>query len=393
MISVQEALTIIHDNTTRLGTERIHFSKAEGRVLSEDILADRPFPPFNRATMDGIAISKADWDNGQRSFPISGEQFAGAPQQTLQPATCLEIMTGAVVSEGADVVIRYEDVKIENGVADVMIDEIRELMNVHLAGEDAKKGEVLIQAGKQLSHGDLGILSSVGLVEVLVRKLPRVAIISTGDELVDPDETPQFHQIRKSNVFTLGSLLDRQGIGYALFHIDDEFDEVKKELSQILDQFGLILLSGGVSKGKRDYIPEALEQLGVKKHFHRILQRPGKPLWFGSNDNTTVFGFPGNPVSTIVCYTVYCRPWLQSSLGLSSEKLTAQLTDDIRFEKDLTYFVSASTKVVDGMICATPLRGNGSGDLVSLSRADGFLELPANESHFKEGAIFGFHPL
>ncbi|MEQ9405700.1 MAG: molybdopterin molybdotransferase MoeA [Cyclobacteriaceae bacterium] len=391
MISVQEALKIVRAHAVDFGSETIHFMDATGRVLDEDIRADRDFPPFNRATMDGICLSLKDWQSGISAFPISGEQFAGAPQQSLQQGTCMEIMTGAVVPHGADVVIRYEDLNIKNGAATVNLDAVTELMNVHLKGHDAEENSVLIKSGKRISQGDIGILTSVGKTSVQVKKQPRIAIISAGDELVEPDQGPLPHQIRKSNVYTLCSLLKSRGLSYELFHINDEMEEINTELGGILERFDLILLSGGVSKGKKDFIPEALENHKVKKHFHRINQRPGKPLWFGSNENVTVFGFPGNPVSTIACYSVYCKTWLDHSSGLKPVVSKAALTQDIQFEKELTFFVHVSISNEEGQLKATPLRGNGSGDLVSLSTADGFMELPAEKDHFKKGEIYQVH--
>lgn len=391
MISVEEALKIIHSHSKDFGSEQIPFIEAHGRVLDEDIYSDRDFPPYNRAAMDGIAISYGDWENGMRSFPITGEQFAGSPKQKLTTGTCMEIMTGAVVPEGADTVIRYEDVSISNQNAQVTVDEITALQSVVTQGTDAKAGSLIIAKGKKLSHGDVGILSSVGKTKVLVKKLPKVAIISTGDELVEPDQTPEPHQIRKSNVYTLCSLLTVQKLTYQSFHIDDDEQAIDIALPKILQDFDLVLLSGGVSKGKRDYVPEALEKHGITKHFHRIKQRPGKPLWFGSNENTTVFGFPGNPVSTVACFTVYCLSWLTHSLGLEIQENKAVLTDTIHFGKELTYFVHVSLINVNGQLQAKSLRGNGSGDLVSLSEADGFIELPSDKTEFKKGEEYKIH--
>ena len=391
MISVEEALKIISKQSVDLGSEEVSFSEATGRVLDEDIKADRDFPPFHRATMDGICISLKDWETGMRTFPVFGEQFAGAPQQKLKLGSCMEVMTGAVVPENANVVIRYEDLTIENAVATVNVDGVSEMLNIHLQGTDAEKGKVLIKKGKRISHGDVGILTSVGKTTVKVKKLPQVAIISTGDELVEPDQKPEPHQIRKSNIYTLFSLLKSQRISFEVFHIDDELEEIKLELDKLLTKFDVLMLSGGVSMGKKDFIPEALESRGIKTHFHKIKQRPGKPLWFGSNDQVTVFGFPGNPVSTIACYTVYFQTWLHQSLGLEQSISQAELTEDIHFPKELTFFVHVSITNEKGILKATPLRGNGSGDLVSLSTADGFMELPADQSHFKKGEVLKVH--
>lgn len=391
MISVNEARDIIRTHTRSFGSEVIPFEKAVDRILDEDVKADRDFPPFNRAAMDGIAIALSDWENGMRTFPVKGEQFAGAPQETLHPASCMEIMTGAVVPHGADVVIRYEDITIENGQATVNIAEISQNQNIHQQGVDSKAGTVLIPVGKQLTIGDIGILTSVGKVVVKVKRMPKAALISTGDELVEPSETPQPHQIRKSNIHTLATLLKKAGVEYTTFHIDDEKEEISNAIDGILKGYDLILMSGGVSKGKRDYIPEVLEELGVKKHFHRVMQRPGKPLWFGSDDSTIVFGFPGNPVSTLACFMVYCRFWLDTSLGITIKEQHAVLGKEINFEKELTFFATVSVKNENGQLIANPLKANGSGDLVSLSLADGFIELPAEKAVFHAGDVYPIH--
>ena len=391
MIAVEEALTIIENQTRDFGMEEVPFNQAVGRILAEDIKADRDFPPFNRAAMDGIAISIEDWEAGMRSFPVAGEQFAGAPIQDLEKGTCMEIMTGAVVPNTANVVIRYEDTKVEDGQASVTIDEVTERQNIHDQGKDAKTNDLLISKGKKINHGDLGILVTVGKEKVKVKSLPRVAVISTGDELVEVSETPLPHQIRKSNINTLAVLLDQMQIEYKAFHINDEWDEIQSSLSTILKTYDVVLMSGGVSMGKKDYIPDVLEKLKVKKHFHRIAQRPGKPLWFGSNETTTVFGFPGNPVSTLVCFTVYFRHWLNHSLTIPQQQEHAALTKDVRFEKDLRYFVSAGISNEKGILMANPSPGHGSGDMANMSLTDGYLSLPADKHEFKKGEVYPFY--
>lgn len=388
MITVNTAFEIIEKELRSYGEEEIFFNETVGRVLAEDIRADRDFPPFNRAAMDGITISMVDWASGMRSFPIAGEQFAGAPIQKLESKTCMEIMTGAVVPTGADVVIRYEDVEIVNGQATVMIEEVNKGLNIHNQGKDAKADDLLIPAGKVISHGDVGILVTVGKEKVKVKTLPKIAIISTGDELVDIDQTPLPHQIRKSNVNTLAVLLSEMNVEHQSFHINDERDEIESNLSKLIQEFDVVLLSGGVSKGKRDFIPDVLESLGVQKHFHRIAQRPGKPLWFGSNEKATVFGFPGNPVSTLVCFTVYFRHWLNISLGISKEQEYAALSSEVEFRKDLTYYISVAMGNEQGVVIANPSPGHGSGDMVNMSLTEAYLALPSNKSTFKKGEVY-----
>ncbi len=387
MVSVEEALKIIEESTIPFTNEVVSLEDAMGRVLDEAIFADRDFPPYNRSAMDGIAIR-----NGQAehfSFKVIGEQLAGAPQQPLtDEATCFEIMTGASVPVGANTVIRYEDVSIEKGIAKINVGEIKTGQNIHSKGTDAQVGEELISSGKVISTGDIGILASVGKINVKVKRLPRIALVSTGDELVEPNQIPLDHQVRKSNIYSLLAELKKEGLYGEKFHFDDEYDLLKKGLTDISKDFDVILMSGGVSKGKRDYIPDVLEVIGVKKHFHRIAQKPGKPMWFGKNEEITVFGFPGNPVSTLACYALYFRRWLQCSLGRSPVGKMAELTDDIHFKPNLTYHVPVSISYIDNRTLATPLLGHGSGDLVNLSKADGFITLPPTKDKFNKGESY-----
>ena len=394
MISVQEASNIIQSRIKDFGTEMVPLQQAVGRILVEDIRADRDFPPFTRITMDGIAIQYEAFANGQYSFPIQGIQAAGAPQQTLQnPQACLEAMTGGVLPNNADTIIRYEDVRIEDGVAHLVEGlKIRKGQNAHSQGFDRKTGDVIIKAGRQLSPAEVGVAATVGMAYLKVKRLPTVAIISTGDELVGIEDTPAPHQIRSSNVFAIQSVLAKWGITADPHHIVDDLVHTQKRLGDLLEKYDALLLSGGVSKGKFDYVPAALEALNVKKYFHRISQRPGKPFWFGeAPDGTMVFALPGNPVSSFMCNLRYFQPWLRESLGLTpSQAIYAQLTADFTFKPDLTYFLQVKTHYdpSTGKLMATPVPGKGSGDLANLADADAFLELPSGRDLFKEGEVY-----
>ncbi|MEQ9424654.1 MAG: molybdopterin molybdotransferase MoeA [Cyclobacteriaceae bacterium] len=392
MITVAEAEKIILENTLDLGTETIPFDKSIGRVLAEPIYADRDFPPFDRVTMDGIAINYDSFTANSKSFKVEGVHTAGAPQTNLQnPAKCLEVMTGAILPEGCDTVIRYEDVTIADGVATINVEEIRKGQNIHRKGNDRKQGAQLAGPGRLIDSALMGVLTTVGKSEVVVSKIPRVAIISTGDELVDVDEAPLPHQIRKSNVYSLKAALLGLNIDSNLFHIDDDKAITEHAIVDILDQHDVLLLSGGVSKGKADFVPDALAKIGVKKLFHRVKQRPGKPFWFGTTNDKVVFAFPGNPVSTFLCFVRYCRPWLIKVLGLVQPKPHyAVLNVDFSFKPELTYFlqVQVTSDKESGRLLAIPVEGKGSGDLANLLESDGFLELGAEKTRFKRGEIF-----
>jgi len=403
MITSKKASEIILNHTENFGTEEIPFLEATGRILKEDIVADRDFPPFNRVSMDGIAVSYDVFTSGQREFFIENMQAAGSEQVTLQhQENCIEAMTGAVLPQHTDAIIPYELVTIKDGKASVNLEEIKQLQNVHLQGKDRKINDVLIQKNTVISPAEIGVLATVGKATIKVAKQPKVMIISTGDELVEVSENPLAHQIRRSNSFTLVALLERLLIHAETAHIVDDKSLLKQKIKQFLIDYDVLLFSGAVSKGKFDFVPEVLDELGVKKLFHRVKQRPGKPFWFGhavpfgmseqdekTPKNAVVFAFPGNPVSTFVGCVKYFYPWYQKSMGIAFEnQQKAILSEDYFFKPALTYFLQVKLENNNGMLYATPITGNGSGDLANLADADAFIELPDNRNEFKKGEVF-----
>ncbi|QJW89376.1 molybdopterin molybdotransferase MoeA [Spirosoma taeanense] len=396
MLSVADAFAITQQHRLHLPAETVSLTSALGRVLRQTIRADRDFPPFNRVAMDGIAIRFTDFANGQRTFPVVGMQRAGQPQQTLSQAnSCLEIMTGAMLSIGADTVIRYEDVTITDGQATIEIEDVQPGQHVHRQATDRRSGDELLSAGRLIGPAELAVAASVGQTELSVTSLPRVALISTGDELVDVSETPLPHQIRRSNTYLLQAALASLGVTATLHHIVDDETILADRLSAILRENDLLILSGGVSAGKADFVPDVLARLGVKKHFHKIEQRPGKPLWFGTSaDGKTVFGLPGNPVSTVLCAYRYVMPYLRTSLGLPPAPVRyARLTTSFTFRPELTYFLPVRvSSEPDGHSVAHPLPGSGSADFANLLDVNAFMELPAKASVFNAGEVFPVWP-
>jgi len=397
MISVEEALQIILKNTQDFGVEEIPFLESVGRTLKEDILADRDFPPFNRVSMDGIAINQEYFKEGIRDFKIEGVQAAGAEQKTMKVASnCMEVMTGAVLPENTDTVIRYEDIVNENGIATIQIDSITGNQNVHQKGKDRSQGDLLIPKNRIITAAEIGVIATVGKATVKVAKTPKVMIVSTGDELVEVNEIPLAHQIRRSNAFTLVSLLERLNIQAETSHITDDKELLKQKISGYLNEYDVLLFSGAVSKGKFDFLPEILEELKVQKLFHRVAQRPGKPFWFGrlvseeTRRDKIVFAFPGNPISTYVNCLVYFYPWFAKSAGFELKEETVILGKDVSFKPQLTYFLQVRIDVKFGHLVAFPIKGNGSGDLASLVEADGFIQLPKEQIEFKKGETFSF---
>lgn len=396
MITVKEATDIVLNNTKSFGKETIPIAQALGRVLAEPLIADRDFPPFHRVTMDGIAIAYEQFAKGQRQFNIEGMQAAGMPQQVLENnQNCFEVMTGAVLPQNCDTVIRYEDLEIQNGSAKIIIEGIKTRQNVHRQGTDRKAKDQIVLPNKLISPAELGVAATVGKATLQVAKLPKVAIIYTGDELVEVDQKPLPHQIRVSNAYTIQSTLSKWHIQAERHHIIDDKKQTIEKINQCLATYDVLILSGGVSKGKFDYVPEALANAGVDKLFHKIKQRPGKPFWFGRAINgTTVFALPGNPVSAFMCLHRYFIPWLRKSLHLEPfEKIQAELAEAIQFKPDLTYL--AQVKILyskEAKLLALPIEGKGSGDLANLVDADAFIELPQGKTLYEKGEVYSLIP-
>ena len=413
MITVKEANAIILSNTYDFGIEEVPFLAAVGRVLKEDITADRDFPPFHRVAMDGIAINHRFFEYGVRDFKIEGIQPAGSPQETMENAAhCYEVMTGAVLPNNTDTVIRYEDVAINTLMATVTVDQIKEGQNIHSKGSDKTNKSILIKKNTVISPAEIGVLATVGKRLVKVAKQPKVLIVSTGDELVEVGQTPLAHQIRKSNVHTLEALLKRFHISSETAHLADHKEAITSKIASYLNTYDVLLFSGAVSKGKFDFLPDVLEGLGVQKLFHRVTQRPGKPFWMGlasslssergvngdghaekcNKKNTVVFAFPGNPVSAYVNCLVYFYPWYAKCMQIGRAKKTAVLSEEVSFKPNLTYFLPVKLSCENGQLMALPIRGNGSGDLACLVEADGFIELPKQEElSYQKGHVFPIH--
>lgn len=391
MLTAHEALATILSESKSYGDEKVPLRACIERFLAEDVATDRDSPPFDRVTMDGIAIRLGTIDNLlPTAYIIQGMQAAGMPQETLKDAAyCLEVMTGAILPCNTDTVIPYEAIRIENNRAFPQNNAIKK-RNIHYQGQDARKGTTILPKGKKITAADVGILATVGKEWVKVAKVPKVAVIATGNELVEINEKPQKHQIRKSNVYALEAALLQDGIEPTTYHLTDDWYELTQKLPTIIDSYDVLLFSGGVSKGKYDFVPAALLALGVEKHFHNVAQRPGKPFWFGKHPctETLVFAFPGNPLSTFIGYHYYFRQWLYCSMGNPLQFPLKSLPKPVPSSKDLSLFIPVM--LVPNTDEAMPLPNNGSGDLFSLAKAHGFILLSENSGDHKLNGAFPF---
>lgn len=393
MISPQAAIKIVLRTILPNKVEKILLEDAFGRILAEDLIADRPFPPFDRVTMDGIAIKFQEFEKGKREFEILGIQTAGeAPIGAKNNSGCIEIMTGAMLPEGFDTVIRYEDLEILGGFAKVISEKIKSGQNIHYKGSDATLGQVIVKKSTKINAAIMAVAATIGKSELLVTSNPRIIILATGDELVKENQTPKDYQIRASNTWAISSILKKEGFDAEMCLLKDEPQILEREVFQMLQKYDVLIFSGGVSMGKKDYLPEILAELGIKKHFHKISQKPGKPMWFGSTEQNIIFALPGNPVSSFLCTAHYVLPWLQNHVGKKSEifqKVKLESEENNPF--DLTFFKQAKLINESGNLLAKSLPNNGSGDFVNLSKSDGFIVLPPKaEGRYLMGEIVDF---
>ena len=397
MISVNEAWKLLEAKVVPLSSEYVDLERSGGRVLHQSLNADRDYPPFERVAMDGYALTHASWLKGQRRFRVQEMQTAGQkPTTLLSPDACIEIMTGAKLPHAADLVIRYEDterdgefVKIIDGL------ELALFSNVHRQGGDCAQGTAF--ADTLIHSPSAAIAASFGFAQVKVARLPRISILGTGDELVGVDQQPLDYQIRASNIYAVRMALERNGHEIVVSQtLKDQRDLITRSVEQALETSDILLLSGGVSAGKTDYIPAVLKDCGVEQVFHKIDQRPGKPLWFGqTKSGRSVFGLPGNPVSTLICLHRYVLPFIQLMQGRTDHnRPLVELLSPRPKNSKLTFFMPVRIRYSpDARILAESASHNGSGDFVALSRTDGFLEIPGEgESNYDpKQTVFPFY--
>jgi molybdopterin molybdotransferase len=396
VITTAEARDAILAAMPAFDSESVSASDSIGRVLRQTVVAERDQPPFDRVMMDGIALSFSDLDSGTRNFPIQAIQAAGDEQLSLEDGKCIEIMTGASLPQGADCIVPVERISVNDGGASVETDyKAKQQQFIHPCGSDHKAGSELLTAGERISPMGIAIINSCGLTDIEVSKSPSIRVISTGNELVPAGEPVEPYQIRMSNGPAVIAMLEQYGYDDTQHdHIVDEPDILKERIAGHLDNADVLVLSGGVSMGKADYIPQVLAELGVEVVFHKISQRPGKPMWFGMGPNKqAVFALPGNPVSTLVCCRQYVIPALNAASGLAEPQPEfAALTQDVSFKPELTCFLPVKLlSNTGGQVLAMPVQTNTSGDFAALSKTDGYIELPPEESLFTAGSAVKLH--
>jgi len=392
MISVGDAKKIITGNIKPLSPVNFALEKAGGKILAEDIYSFIDIPAYAQSSMDGYAISFDGWQQ-YKKLKIEGESAAGNSSATrLVPAMAMRIFTGAPVPDGADTVVMQEKVKTENGHLLIDDNKLEAGNNVRPAGSEIKKGALGLAKDSMLTPAAIGFLAGIGATSVSAYPLPSVSIIVTGNELQQPGKPLTYGQVYESNSFTLRAALRQLGIGdITVYYADDQLQSVIDSLNRSLMQSDLTLLTGGISVGDYDFVLKATEACEVNQLFHKIKQRPGKPLYFGKKENKIVFGLPGNPSSVLTCFYEYVLAAISilSKKDVRLKTLNVPLTKPIQKNTNLTHFLKG---FYDGS-SATALEAQESYKMNSFAKANCLIQVNEERTECKEGESVDIHLL
>ena len=404
MLTVAEALAIVLENVQPLSEQPAALDRdVLGLLLAEDVASDLDMPPFDKAMMDGFAVRTADLRGGRAELAITDEILAGKmPTRSVGAGEAARIMTGAPVPRGADVVVMIERCELLGDRVRIDDDNARPGKNILPRGKEMREGEVVLHAGSRIRPQELGLLAAVGRTQVRVQPRPRVAILSTGDEIVEPGVKPGPSQIRNSNGMMLVGQTARAGaVPHFCGIAPDEPAKLKAMIAEGLRD-DVLLLSGGVSAGKLDLVPGILQELGVQALFHKVSMKPGKPVLFailpsahrgrgaggeGESPPRVVFGLPGNPISSLVCFELFVRPALRRMLGLrpGPEWVKATLTQDGVYKTDRPTYHPAILQPTPSGWTVAMVSWFGSPDLRGVTAANAFALLSVGDHTYRTG--------
>jgi molybdopterin molybdotransferase len=394
MLSVTEAQAIIRDRAKPLpAVATVLAPESLGLVLADDIASDVDMPPFDKALMDGYAVRVDDLSEGRAVLQVVDEVTAGqTPKRAIGPGQAVRLMTGAPVPEGAEAIVIVERTRMLDNDRVQIEDKPAKLgQNVLSRGKEMRKGEVILRQGTVLRPQELALLASVGRTRISARPRPEVAILPTGDELVEPEAEPGPGQIRNSNGPLLTAQVKRAGGRPRTLGIGrDRPDHLRTSIAEGLTS-SILVLSGGVSAGKLDLVPGILQELGVQPHFHKVEMKPGKPVFFGSRGETLVFGLPGNPVSSLVCFELFVRPAIRLRAGHTDagpHMVRARLLEDFPYLSDRPTYHPARLSATDEGWQVQPTPWFGSSDMRGLLQANSFVLLPAGTACHRGGQLF-----
>ena len=389
LITPAAAEAIALEHLPVLESEQVSLDLSHGRILVEELRADRLLPPYDRVMMDGICFRMADLERNH-SLMIAGDHAAGAPEPTpLAPGHCWEVMTGASLPSDCDTVLPYEQIMREGNNVTCDPESAVPGRFIHMRGSDHATGDLLVPKYARVDSRVAAVASTVGATSLRLLKRPRVVIFTTGDEVIDPDTSPAPHQVRQSNAASLRAAL--AALGADLIHHQHLPDDPDATATAVREHLGsdLILLCGGISKGKYDFVRPVIESLLGAPSFHGVAQRPGKPLAFWSGP-PPVFALPGNPMSVQVTFHRYVRPFLEATQNQHSVVRTVSLASEIRFDPPFAWSIPVSLQQEKASLIAKPTPLSNSGDFASAIESDGFIELPANQKDFPRGSLLPF---
>ncbi len=397
LIPVERALEIVLDNARTLPTENVDFQDAPGRVLAEDVVSDLDLPPFPRSAVDGFALRSADVKSPPSQLRVVGVVPAGAsPAFHVNGGEAAQVMTGAPVPEGTDAVQMVEKTRLEGERVEIL-EAVRLGKNIAPRGDEVKEGDIVLWKGTRLDAASVAVAATVGKVKLPVGRRARLAVIATGDELVDPATKPGPGKIRNSNAFSLVAQARSAGAEVRNLGVAKDTEESLRRL--IRDGLGgdVLLLSGGVSMGRFDLVEGVLGELGVRTLFDRVALKPGKPLVFGiSPGGGLVFGLPGTPVSTMVTFELFVRPALAKMEGCGEPRrplLSATLRDSLSSKGARRAFLPGWIEPEGSSLAAHPIATRGSADIVAFSKANALLIVPEDEERLAAGQTVQVYPL
>lgn len=393
MISVSVAKKIVLENTELLGKQAISLYDATGLVLAEDILAAIDVPSFDQSAMDGYALKFEDLKE-TKSLSIIGKIPAGVfPDFKVAPNSAVRIFTGSQIPEGSDTVVVQEKVTVNSNQLFVNDEQLKKGMNIRLKGSQTKKGNLALKAGTKITTGASGFLAGLGFNEVKVFKTPKVCIINTGKELIKPGQSYEPGKVYESNSYSLNAALSEFNIKpQTIICIDDDEGTITESIKNNLSECDILIISGGVSVGDYDFVAKALDNCGVNCIFHKVKQKPGKPLYFGKINKTLIFGLPGNPAATLTCYYEYIMPTIKKMMGYdddSETKVCLPLTTSFVKKAGLTFFIKG--KLASNGV--TPLNAQESYQMSSFAFADCIIQLDEDRTEYNEGELVEVHLL
>jgi molybdopterin molybdotransferase len=399
LTDIEDARATVLMQAPRMPAEEVPIAAALGRVLAEPVAGSEPVPAFDNSAMDGYAVLAADTRGASAEQPVPlrvvGESRAGHPAESgLAAGEAIAISTGAMVPGGADAVVRVENTRSADGVIEIVA-EASDGLNIRRAGEDIGAGDRLLEPGAVLRPAELGVLASVGKGTVRCSRRPRVAVHSTGDELIGPEDAPFSGAVRNSNAYTVPPLVvGAGGEVERVARIRDDPAATREAIAAALSA-DVVVVCGGVSVGGHDHVRPALAELGVREAFWGVALRPGKPTWFGTRGDTMVFGLPGNPVSAMVTFLLFARPAIRAMLGARDAERRATAVLDERYEKrpGRAHAVRVRLELADDGWHARPTKEQGSHVLTSMLGADALAFVPADRGDVEAGERVAIEPL